>query len=52
MLRRLAVPFSVAIAALIFAAPVVAMPPDECPRWCAGQSGSDWQRCMRHCLGT
>jgi hypothetical protein len=48
MLRKLSVPFSVVMAALIFAPPAIAMPPDQCARWCSGRS--DYYSCVANCL--
>ena len=48
MLRTLSVPFSVVMAALIFAPSVIAMPPDQCARWCSGRS--DYYSCVADCL--
>jgi hypothetical protein len=47
---RLCVPFVTAVAAIIVAAPAVAMPADQCARLCSGHS--DYQRCMSSCLET
>jgi hypothetical protein len=48
MLRKLSVPFSVVMAALIFAPPAIAMPPDQCARWCSGRS--DYYSCVANCV--
>lgn len=48
MLRKLAVPLSVVMAALIFSPLAIAMPPDQCPRWCSGRS--DYYECLADCL--
>jgi hypothetical protein len=50
VLRRLCVPFVTIVAAIVLAAPAVAMPADQCARWCSGRS--DYQRCMSSCLET
>lgn len=48
MLAKLAVPLSVALATLAFAPLAVAMPPDQCPRWCSGRS--DYYECVADCI--
>jgi hypothetical protein len=50
VLPRLCVPFVAAVAAIVLAAPAVAMPADQCARLCSGHS--DYQRCMSSCLET
>jgi hypothetical protein len=48
MWSKFAVPFAVFMAALIFAPLAVAMPADECARWCSGRS--DYNSCLMDCL--
>jgi hypothetical protein len=50
VIRRFCVPFVTAVAAIVLAAPEVALPADQCVQWCSGRS--DYQRCMSSCLET
>jgi hypothetical protein len=50
VLRTICVPLATVFAAIVFAAPAVALPADKCAQICSNRS--DYQRCMSSCLET
>jgi hypothetical protein len=48
VIRRFCVPIATAVAAIVLAAPAVALPADQCVQVCS--SRTDYQRCMSSCL--
>lgn len=48
MFVKLNVAFSIIAVSLVLAPQAVAIPADQCTRWCSGSA--DYQACMENCL--